>query len=231
MAQQTSTSTQIRNMYSDSAYLNIKFYNTNLSFNFSPLMNKDANGRNNYNTSKSLQTTVNFDGAYALYEMSNKLINDTGLVGSVAIPCNGATLTLERRVELGPTFFSIQKNNETISFQFAQHIIQTKNGQQTIESGLGAFAKTVDGYLTGINADRHLDKLTEDYAKLKSGENNPQGSSNQGQGGYQKNRNYNGGYQKGNNYRRNNWNGNGNQQSWETKQPNHQNMSSYQIQN
>ena len=105
--------------------------------------------------------------------------------------------------------------------------------------------KTVEGYLTGINADRHLDKLTEDYAKLKEGQSGQQGGPQRGnfpQNNYQRN-NWNGGnnnYRKNNNggnfqRRNNNWNNNNNQnrnnnqQSWETKQ-NTQNISTYQIQ-
>ena len=47
---------------------------------------------------------------------------------------------------------------------------QVITNDEIIEAGLGVFLKTVEGYLTGINADRHLDKLTEDFAKLMNGD-------------------------------------------------------------
>jgi uncharacterized protein DDB_G0289917 len=210
----------------------------------SPFLNKDANGRPNYDLTKSISTTVNFEGAYGLYDMANKLIQHPTMTGGVDIPCNGAMIRLERRTATpSEVFFTINKNNDSISFKFTSYqTTLNENGQQTqqtIESGLGAFAKTVEGYLTGINSDRHLDKLTEDYAKLRGG--NQQGGPQRGnfpQNNYQRNNNYNNNYRKNNNggnfqRRNNNWNNNqnrnNNQQSWETK-PNTQNISSYHIQ-
>lgn len=247
MAERTQTNTQIRNFYSDGySYLNTRFFNTNLSFSFSPFLNKDANGRPNYDTSKSISTSVNFEGAFALYDMAQKLIANPSMTASVQVPCNGATLTLERRnANPSEVFFSINKNNENIQFKFASYPVNNANGVSVVEAGLGAFMKTVEGYLTGINADRHLDKLTEDYAKLKEGQSGQQGGPQRGnfpQNNYQRN-NWNGGnnnYRKNNgggNFQRrnNNWNNNNNQnrnnnqQSWETK-PNTQNISTYQIQ-
>ena len=36
---------------------------------------------------------------------------------------------------------------------------------KTIETGLGVFAKTLEGYLKGVNASRHLDKFGDDLEK------------------------------------------------------------------
>lgn len=246
----TSTNTQIRNFYSDGySYLNMRFYNTNLSFSFSPFQNKDANGRPNYDLTKSVSTTVNFEGAFALFNMANQLIAHPSMTGGIDIPCNGATLRLERRnTNPSEVLFTITKNGTSIPFKFDSYPMSLNENGQTInrqmECGLGAFAKTVEGYLVGINADRHLDKLTEDYAKLKGGQTtNNQGGAQRGnfpQNNYQRN-NWNGGnnnYRKNNNggnfqRRNNNWNNNqnrnNNQQSWETK-TNTQNISTYQLQ-
>ena len=176
----TSTSTQIRNMYSDGmSYMNIKFYNTNLSFQLYPFTGKDQNGRSKYDMKSGQQTTVNFEGAYALYHAAKDIIDGKVQQTTLSVPCNGASLVLERKLGMNgqmETVFSISKNNMTIPFKF--NTIQQQvniNGQiqsQTIETGLGAFAKTIEGYLTGINSDRHLDKLTEDtytYAYAASG--------------------------------------------------------------
>ena len=184
--QKTSTSTQIRNMYSDGmSYMNIKFYNTNLSFQLYPFTGKDQNGRSKYDMKNGQQTTVNFEGAYALYKAATDIIDEKVQQTTLSVPCNGASLMLERKLGMDgqmETVFSISKNNMTIPFRFntiQQQVningqVQTKN----IETGLGAFCKTIEGYLTGINSDRHLDKLTEDYAKIqeaaKEGSNNGQ---------------------------------------------------------
>ena len=98
--------------------------------------------------------------------------------------------------------------------------------------------------MTGINADRHLNKLTDDYAKSKEGQPQQGGNNSfqtgsgyqqkpwQNNGGYKKPWNNNGGgYKKP--WQNNNNQGGGqppHQASWESKQPNQQNMSTYQIQ-
>lgn len=252
----TSTSTQIRNMYSDGmAYLNIKFFNTNISFQFAPFISKDATGRSSYDQQKSLMTTANFDGAFALYKMALDIVNGGTAAqgGLLSVPCaGGAALILERKMGQNgqmETYLVISKNNTSIPFRFSTHQMQvSENGQmitKTIESGLGAFLKTLDGYLTGINAERHLNKLTDDFAKSKEGQQ-PAGNTFQTGSGYQQKpwQNNGGGFKKpwqGNNnggykkpWQGNNNNNNGGQQppqnSWESKQPNQQNMSTYQIQ-
>lgn len=255
----TQTSTQIRNLYSDGmSYLNIRFFNTNLSFSFSPFISKDANGLSNYDTKNAQQTTVNFESAFTLFQTSKDIISGKITECDLPVPClAGAILNMKR--ELAPdgkyqTILSITKNNVTIPFKFQVTEIKIKeNGQQitkNIESGLGAFMKTIEGYLNGINADRHLDKLTEDFAKLQQGQNNNgnnQQSNQQGNNGnynnnYRNNNNNgnyykkpynnnNGGYKKpyNNNYQNNNQNGGWNNN--QSNQPKQQDMSSYNIQN
>lgn len=197
---QTNTSTQIRNMYSDGlSCLNIKFYNTNLSFQFYPFNGKDQNGKSRYDMKNGQQTTVNFEGAFALYSVAKDIIDNKVQQTSISIPCNGASLILERKLGMNgalETVFSINKNNTTIPFKFntIQQQVNTNGQSQTnnIEVGLGAFLKTIDGYLTGINADRHLDKLTEDFVKSQEETNKPNQQPNNS---YQQNRKS---YNKGN---------------------------------
>ena len=254
------TNTQIRNLYSDGmAYMNIRFYNTNLSFQLQPFMTKDAIGRSTYDSKRAQMSTVNFDNAFALYLAAKSIISGKANGGLLlTLQCAGnAQITLEHKAEQNgqmATYFVMSKNNVVIPFKFATHQIQiTENGQpqtKTIETGLGTFMKTIEGYLTGINSDRHLDKMTEDYIKSKEGQNGGGNNSyqNNNSGGYQKNYGNGGGYKKPwqnnggggykkpwNNNRNNNNNGSIPQNSWESKpqnqQPTQQNMSSYQISN
>jgi hypothetical protein len=220
-------STTVRNIYSDGmSYINIKFYNMALSFSFHKFLNKDSTGRSTYDNQNSLMTTVNWEGAFAIYQLAKEIYEGKNTSPcTMVIPCaSDASLILERRVipmmnnniQQMETIFSIKKNNEIIPFKFKTIQVQSmENGQpvtKIIESGLGAFAKTIEGYLTGINADRHLDKITESFIKSQESNTNNQYQSS----GYKKP------WQKKqyNNY-------NNNQQSWET--PNQQNVSTYQL--
>ena len=237
----TSTSTQIRNLYSDGmSCMNIKFYNTNLSLQLYPFISKDQTGKSSYDLKNGQLTTVNFEGASALFQITKDIIEGKLQEEcNLPIPCAaGATINLERKLSpagMMETIFSITKNGVTIPFRFQTMTIQVKeNGQvvsKVIESGLGAFNKTIEGYLTGINADRHLDKLTEDYIKSQEAINGGNQQNNYGSynknNGYKKpyNGNNNGGYKKqynGGNY-------NNNQGGWNP--PKQQNMSDYQIKN
>jgi hypothetical protein len=196
----------------------------------SPCTGKDANGRMQYDRNGQL-TTINYDGAFALYETIKDIISEKINECNLSIPCNGANLILTRQLGNNgiETILTLNKANASIPFKFGTQQIQIKeNGQfvtKQIESQLGAFGKILEGYLTGINADRHLDKLTDDYVKSIN-------SSNQQQDGQQQfqsnnyNNNFtkpNGNYKyKNNNYRNNNggnnWNKNAQQQSMSTYQ-------------
>ncbi len=237
-------STQIRNLYSDgNSYLNIKFFNTNLSLQFFKFSGKDETGRSSYQK-QGLMTTVNFEAAYALYQAShdiltNKLTNEMRLV----IPCaGGATLLLERRKNQNgvlETALSINKNGEIIPFVFSTITRQIQENNtfvtNTIESGLGAFTKTIDGYLTGINSERHLNKLTEEYVK-SLGENASTDTANTNANPpqqYQSNSNYqkpyNPNYQR-KQYNRGNFNNyNRSRPQWDNNNPPQQTISQYNI--
>ena len=220
--QRTSTSTQIRNMYSDGmSCLNIKFYNTNLSLQLYPFSGKDQSGRSSYDNKNGVMTTVNFEGAFALYQASKDILDGKVQQTQITIPCNGASISLERKLGMNgqmDTVFSITKNNATIPFKFNTLQQQVNNNGQiqsyTMEVGLGTFMKTIEGYLTGINADRHLDKLTEEYAKLQ--ENN--GNQQQQRPQYANNNRKQGYNNGGNNYRNNNNNYQRSQQNYNNQQ-------------
>lgn len=227
----TQTSTQIRNLYCDQSYLNISFYNLNLSLKFAPFKQKSANGMNQYDSANAITTSIDYAAAYALYSIAGNIlnnVNDTSAV-STNIPINGGNLLFERKMENNSmeTYLTVNKEGKTLSFKFAK-LSYTKNGSQSyIDTGLGIFHQTLSGYLTGINADRHLDKLTEDYVKSLGGNDaNNQNSS----GGFNTGSQYKGnGNWKGNN-RNNNWKNNGNKNwnngnnqnnSWQPKQQNY----------
>lgn len=249
----TNTTTQIRNMYSDGmSYLNIKFFNTNLSFSFYPFMSKSNTGLSSYDMKNGLSTTVNFEGAFALYQVSKEIIEGKIKDIDMTIPCAaGANLTLQCKVNNGQTdvTFTISKNNTTIPFKFPVMMqnIRNEHGQMEVKciySGLGAFMKTVEGYLNGINADRHLDKLTDDYVKSiqnntnqqpQQPPNNQQNFNNRNNNGnYRGNNNYNNYKKPYNNYKKP-YNGNNNnfpnppQNGWQP--PQSQDFNSYEIKN
>lgn len=217
-SQRTQTSTQIRNMYSEGvSYMNIRFFNTNLAFHLYPFMGKDPNGRSQYNMQMGAQTTVNFEGAYALWKAGTDILDGRVQEISLVIPClNDASVAINRSQNNGvyETTFSITKGGNVIPFKFATIPYQvTENGvtvTKYMESGLGSFVKTIEGYLTGINADRHLNKLTDDFAKIQEQNNQsqPQNNSNQ-----------------------NNWNSS-NQNNWNRNRPrNNQNFNRNRYQN
>lgn len=186
----TQTSTQIRNLYSDDmAYMNIKFFNTNLSFQLYPYLEKTADGRSKYDMKNGQQTTVTYEGAAALLKVCDDIINAKVSEISISIECYEATVKLERKINATgqfDTILTLSKKNTDIPFKFkTQQYTVKEQGQlitKTVECGLISFAKILDGYLTGINADRHLDKLTEEYANLqnsKTQKTNPMGGTYQ----------------------------------------------------
>lgn len=234
--------TQIRNFYSDSCYMNMSFFNTNLSFRFYPAMpQKDSMGRNSYDMKNGLTTTIDAEYAYALFKTIDDVLTNKVQECVLNIPCAGnATLSFKReQVPTGEiaSFLVINKNNMTLAYRFPVTTITVKeNGvvvNKTIESSLGAVQKTIDGYLTGINADRHLDKLTEAYVKSIQ-QNNQNGQNNQS-----KDNQYNNGYRNNNKYNNKKWNNNYSnnksnyqqQQQWSNPQPQQKDLSSYNIQN
>lgn len=226
------TTTLIRTIYSDSSYIVIKFYNTSLAFQFVPFQRKDETGKNIFDATRQLSTTVSQDSAFALYKFGSDIVQEKTQEGTLSITGNNSVITLERK--FSPTGFetilSISKNGQTIPFKFATTTLSVKeNGifkTTQIESGLGAFTKMLEGYLSGINSDRHLNKLTDDYVKSLEEQKPAQPAQPQ---------------YKNNNYQKKQWQPNPqwqakkqnyqfNQQpqTWESQ--NQQNLSNYQLQ-
>ena len=233
-----STSTQIRNMYSEGySCLNIRFYNTNLSFQWYQFTGKDQAGRAQYDSKTGQQTTVNVEGAYALYHVAKEILEGKVQETNVTVQCLSAQIILERKRAMNgeyETFLTISKNGVTIPFKFQSIVQQVRepNGQITtkqVDTGLGALMKTIEGYLTGINADRHLDKLTEEYIRHQESQQSMQNpgnvpkNNNKYRNNYNPNRNnYNGNKRPYNNQYNNNQSNNG----WN---PQSQNLSSYEL--
>ena len=175
-AVKTQTSTQIRNMYSDDmSYMNIKFFNLNLSFQLYPFLEKTQDGRSKYDMKNGLQTTVTYEGAAALFKACQDIIDNKVSELTMSIECYEATLRLEYKMSATgqyDTVLILSKKNTDIPFKFKTHYYTIKeNGQvitKIVPSGLITFAKILDAYMSGINADRHLDKLTDDYANLQN---------------------------------------------------------------
>lgn len=238
MQQKQATTTLIRTIYSEGySYVVIKFYNTNLAFQFVPFLRKDETGKNIYDVAKAQSTTITQDSAYALFKFGSDILSNLLQEGTISVNGNNSVISIEKK--FGPsgieTILSITKNGITIPFKFSTQIaIVKENGQQVqklIDSGLGSFVKMLEGYLTGINSDRHLNKLTDDYVKSleNSQEQNQPQSMPQRQNNYQKNTFQKKPWQSQNNWKKQSQQPEYSQQftnSWETQQ----NLSSYKVQ-
>lgn len=243
--QEPATTTQIRNLYSrGKCYLNVSFMNLKLSLKFFPYKGKNQNGNSSYDLQAGLYTAIGWDRAFAMYDTIQKILDGNMQECRIVMPMQSGgpddTLVFER-VSTGQNHYdtnlTITRQGQSIQFTFETMDMQVReNGKEitkTIETGLGVFQKTLEGYLNGVNAERHLNKMTEEYAK--SQQNNQQSNrfqnSNKSYGGNNKqyngnNRGYNNGYNRNYNNRGSN---NGNNGNWNP--PNQQNYSSYEIKN
>ena len=180
-----------------------------------------------------MSTTVSQDSAFALYKFGTDIIQEKISEGSIQITGNNSIITLERKFSVSgfETTISLSKNGQTIVFKFATNTVSVKdNGvfkQTQIESGLGSFIKMLEGYLSGINADRHLNKLTDDY--VKSLEEQKPAVPTQQPPQYKNNNYQKKQWQPNNNWqqKKQNYQFNQQPQNWESPQ---QNISSYQLQ-
>jgi len=162
----TKHSTFIRNMYSKGySSILISYFKFNLSLLFFPYEGTDQNGRSMY-SKKGIVTTIGYEMAAGLWKAFHDILYDSLEALHLVIPCAGGTiLTLEMKAP-GEIFLAINKNNQTITFKFASTIAKEKvNGIEVtkiIESGLGAFMKLLDGYLTETGGSTHLNKIGDD---------------------------------------------------------------------
>lgn len=197
------TTTQIRNFYSPGcSYLNVSFYNNGLSLRFSPSTGRDNNGRDHYDMNNAETTVINPEKAFALYELTKNIVDHKIQGCKLEIDTNGGKLTFIYNGGGNVPILTLEKNGKKIEFKFemsqAEVMVDGKKETRYLNSMLGVFMKTLDGYLSGINSDRHLDKLTENYvASLqKDGKGNNQRGGGYGGKGGGYNRNNGGGYQK-----------------------------------
>jgi hypothetical protein len=192
-----------------------------------PFLSKNNVGLSTFDKSKQQTTTIDYEAAFLLVNVIDRILEGKEQIeGSIDVPCGtDARLEFSRNVNNGrpETWLNLTKNGITIGFLFDTRVINIKvDGQfkqEIVETGLGSFKKTLNGYLEGINAERHLNKLTDDYIKANGGNNDNNDNGNNNRKPYYNNNN---GYRKqyNNNYNRNNY-----------QQPKQQDMSSYQINN
>jgi len=193
-------STQIRNFYNDGhSYMNVRYYNTNLSFQIFPYAGNDENNKPIYDMKSSLTTTVGFENAFAMYKTCQDIIEERIQEVSLTVPCMaGASILFERKLSqsnIYETTISIKKNDKVVTFKFATTTEQVKeNGvpsTKLIESGIGAFMMTLAGYLVSINAGHHLDKVMAEYERkqneLQANGNNAFRNDNYNKQSYQNN--------------------------------------------
>jgi hypothetical protein len=129
-------------------------------------------GFDQYDMKTFLSTSVNYEGAAGLFFVAMSILVGKNSENEVefVLPCsNDATLTLKYKRDQNnqmSAWLIIDKQNQTIPFRFQTHEYTVKeNGQiftKTIQSGLGVFAKTLEGYLIEIGGANHLSKLTDD---------------------------------------------------------------------
>ena len=170
-------STGIRNLYSKGySAIFVSFYGMNLSFRFMPFVPRPAKRDSihdfHYDNVNAITTTVDCVGAFALYEAATNIINgkEASQGMQLTIPCAaGVSLVFERKPGQDgqmETFLVIIKNDVVIPFKFNTYQAQVReNGQMVTkitETGLGTFAMTIFGYLTGIGAGNHLSKLFDE---------------------------------------------------------------------
>ena len=168
--------TFIRNFYGADSYLTFGFFNHNLSLRIARYNEGNRNvGFNHSDMRDGITATVNFEGAYYLYKVAMSIVNDINRE-------NEKKALLERRdtiiiLDYKPdhngrmlAYLTIGNKIQSISYGFTIRVYQDKkNGQMVVQSELGAFAKTIEGYLLGVGADRHFDKLPTDYENSQEG--------------------------------------------------------------
>ncbi|MDR1334534.1 MAG: hypothetical protein LBJ71_04935 [Holosporaceae bacterium] len=168
--------TVLRNFYAPGySYITVAYFNTNLSLRFYRYIgkhNKNGFDQDIYDLPNGMTTTVNYEGASYLHQAAMSILKDINSekeIGAV-LQCNKAALILECKSDQGnqmAAYLVIEKNNQSIPFKFITHTVQVKENGQTVtkvvQSGLGAFAKTIEGYLIDIGASLHLSKLPDNF--------------------------------------------------------------------
>jgi hypothetical protein len=166
-------STVIRSFYAPGySSMTLTYFNTYLSLRFYQYDGKNDIGLSHYDLKNGMTATVNYEGASFLYLAAMSILegrnSEKGM--RAVLPCNKAALIFEYKSDQDnqmAAYLTIEKNNQSILFKFKTHQVQdNENGQmitRVIQSGLGAFAMMLEGYLTGIGADLHLSKLPDNF--------------------------------------------------------------------
>ncbi len=186
--------TYVRTMYSESlSSLVMSHYNTNFSLCFNRWVVKDSRGFDVYDTTNGLSTTLNYENASLLFQVAMSILSGANAENEVRVTlqCNNAELVFDYKHKEDGTmaaFLTINKNNQSILFEFITDTFQVKkNGQKTtlfLQTGLNVLAEVLHGYLSGIGTDRHLNKLSDYYATSKCANQNYSTGNNSGyQGG------------------------------------------------
>ena len=166
-------STFLRNLYSPGfSCILMSYYKSYLSLLFQPFERTDPQTGKDIYSKRGLITTLSFSGAYGLWKACHSIIHNNVKTLIYTMPCAyDATLTLEKKAP-GEVFVTLSKNNQSISHKFdsATASMKESNGVEAIEvieTGLGVFMKTIDSYLSHINAGAHLDKLGDDLQQYQ----------------------------------------------------------------
>jgi len=171
-------STYIRTLYSDGiSYLRINYFNLNLSLCFAPCVGKDHKGRSDYDFSKKLATTITYEDAALLYYIARSIVDgkNSQITMKAVIPSyKNAAIRFDYKPDQNNqmwAYLAIDKDNRTIPFVFSTQTVEVEEDNRlitkVIQSGLGAFGMILQGYLTGINADGHLTKLSEYFDEFQ----------------------------------------------------------------
>ena len=159
-------SAYIRNLYApEFSSIMLSFFKTNLSISFMPWLGRNDMGRSQYDTKNSQRTTISDENAAALYSLARAIIDgkQTNPVQYVVERNKDTRLIFEYRQNQNNqmrAYLSLEKNGQTILFEFAVHLFKEKeNGRvvvKEIQAGLEAFSQVMIAYLTAIGADRQL---------------------------------------------------------------------------
>lgn len=216
--QRQQTSTQVRTFFGDNVYLGTKLYNNMFSVSIHTCTGRDQNQKPLWDI--GILFSLRYEDTAALAEAC-KIVTENPMEPKevhLVIPGNEKMFRFDCADNPATGFtavLSIAKGNQKSEFVFSYNEIDVSKRMPDgssqmvkvrIQSQLVAFLRTLNGYLEGINTDRHLDKMTDDYARMqedKHGERRDNGGNNSG--GYNNNRG---------NWNRNrgnggNWNNNG----------------------
>ena len=170
-------STYARSIYSIGfSFITIFYFRTNLRLLFHPFEREGKMGRQHYSKDRVL-AELYYDDAAAIYIVANKILDGKNAAQGccLTLQCSkGSSLILDRRPgEKGQmdTFLVASDDNQTVPFKFSTQTYKVEeNGvmvEKVTDTGLGVFSMILEGYLTGINASGHLDKMGDELERIQ----------------------------------------------------------------